>query len=179
MVICRYIFQHTHNSRMPPASVRPDDGEQLHGDRREEDAQHDRRGDAPEDDLGADLGRNARRRETDDDGVVTRQHEVDHGDVEQRQQILQQPVHRSPPCRRRHRASRSRSRVRSPAESARRQGYVALAPADGQPCGPYGSASSTRRETSAWRTGSCGGPSCGRTSCARRRGCRGSGTRPS
>ena len=98
-----------------------DDGEQLHGDRREDDAQDDRGQDAPKDHPGANLGCDARGCETDDDSVVACQHQVDHRDVEEgdevllvpldaqkiagfvddgvdhRQQVLQQPVHRSKP----------------------------------------------------------------------------------
>ena len=71
-----------------------DDGEQLHGDRGKEDAQHDRRGDAPEDHPAANFLGNARGGKTDDDGVVARQHQVDHDDVDEGDEVLAVPVQR-------------------------------------------------------------------------------------
>jgi hypothetical protein len=49
-------------------------------------------GDAPEDDLGADLGRHARGRHADDNGVVAREHQVDHDNVEKGDAVLTVPV---------------------------------------------------------------------------------------
>ena len=72
-----------------------DDGEELRRDRSEQDAQYDGRTDAPEDDLGAVLGRDTRGRKSDDDGVVARQRHVDQDDVGKCRPIVLVPVRRN------------------------------------------------------------------------------------
>ena len=71
-----------------------DDLEKLRRDRREQNAQHHGRGDAPEDHPVADLGRNARSGESDDDRVVAGEHDVDHDDLDDLVPV------RAPPLRR-------------------------------------------------------------------------------
>ena len=61
-----------------------DDLQQLDRDAGKADAHHGRRGDAPEDHLGALVLRQTGGGEPDDDGVVAGQHQVDHDDLEQR-----------------------------------------------------------------------------------------------
>ncbi len=58
-----------------------DDRQQLRGDAGEDDAQDGRGDDAKKDRLVARLLRKTRGRQADDDGVVARQHEVDHDDL--------------------------------------------------------------------------------------------------
>ena len=69
-----------------------DDGEQLLGDRGEQDAKDDRGRNAPEDDLAPLLGRDLRSGETDDDGVVAGQGHVDEENLEQLVEVVSQPL---------------------------------------------------------------------------------------
>ena len=69
-----------------------DDLQQLDRDAGEPDAHHGRRGDAPEDHLGALVLRQAGGGQADHDGVVAGQHQVDHDDLEQRSQSFGREV---------------------------------------------------------------------------------------
>ena len=80
-LISRYIFQHTHSSRMPPASVSPTMASSCMvtaGERM-------RRTTAPAMPQKITRARMLRRdpggRETDDDGIVAGQHDVDDDDL--------------------------------------------------------------------------------------------------
>ncbi len=59
-----------------------DNGEQLDGNQREQDAQHGGGGDADQDGARAPLGRQTRGGEPDHHGIVARQHQVDHDHLE-------------------------------------------------------------------------------------------------
>ena len=65
-----------------------DDRKHLHRDGGEDDAQHDGAGDAPEDDLGAHLRLDPRGRHADHDGVVAGEHQVDHDDLGEGDELL-------------------------------------------------------------------------------------------
>jgi hypothetical protein len=67
---------------MPPGQRQPDDGQQLDGDQGEQDAQHHRAGNAPEDHpCRAGTARPAMQAKADHDGIVARQHDVDDDDL--------------------------------------------------------------------------------------------------
>ena len=65
-----------------------DDRQQLHRRGGENDAERDGAGDTPEDHLGAHLRRDPRRRHADDDGVVAGEHQVDHDDLGEGDELL-------------------------------------------------------------------------------------------
>ena len=70
-----------------------DDGEEMRGDDREQDAQGNGATDAPEDHLAADRGVDAGRRHADDDGVVAGQHHIDEHDLGQGGEFDRQEIH--------------------------------------------------------------------------------------
>jgi hypothetical protein len=67
----------------PAGEQEPDDLEELGRERREHDTQHCRGNDPDQDHPVALLRRKPGRRHADDDGVVAREHEVDHDDLQQ------------------------------------------------------------------------------------------------
>src|SRR5207244_8113487 len=72
----------------------PDEGQQLGGDRREGEAEHDCAGNPPEDDFEAQVRRNLGRRHTDNNGIIPGENEVDHDDLNELNDLLAQGMHR-------------------------------------------------------------------------------------
>ena len=76
----------------------PGDVQELRRDQREADAHQRRRGDADDDRLAPQLGRETRRGEADDDRVVAGEHQVDHDHLEERGQETRLEHQASPPA---------------------------------------------------------------------------------